>query len=88
MLRGDGSLDYFLGFLTDVTSFHEAEERVREAELTFRTMVEQNPAVFYVQEVDPNDPTRPITTYVGPGHEQLTGHAPGGDGRGRNLWNS
>ena len=88
VLREDGSLDYFLGFLTDVTSFHDAEERVREAELTFRTMVEQNPAVFYIQEVDPDDPTRPITTYVGPGHEQLTGHARQATVEDRTLWNS
>jgi PAS domain S-box-containing protein len=37
-------------------------------------MVEQNPAVFYVQEIDPEDPTRSITTYVGPGDEELTGY--------------
>ena len=88
VLREDGSLDYFLGFLTDVTSFHDAEERVREAELTFRTMVEQNPAVFYVQEVDPNEPTRPITTYVGPGYEQLTGLARQATVEDRTLWSS
>jgi PAS domain S-box-containing protein len=70
----DGNLDYFLGFLTDVSSRRKAEERLREAELRFRTMVEQNPAVFYVQELDPNDPSRSITTYVGPGDEELTGY--------------
>ncbi len=69
-----GGLAYFLGFLTDVSARRDAEERLRDAELTFRTMVEQNPAVFYVQEIDPDDPTRPITTYVGPGDEELTGH--------------
>jgi PAS domain S-box-containing protein len=70
----DGGLDYFLGFLTDVSRQKDAEERAREAELTFRTMVEQNPAVFYVQEIDPADPSRSITTYVGPGDEELTGY--------------
>lgn len=74
VLDADGNLDYFLGFLTDVSSRHHAEERLREAELTFRTMVEQNPAVFYVQEPHPEDPTRAITTYVGPGDEELTGY--------------
>ena len=58
VLNEEGNLDYFLGFLTDVSSRHDAEERLREAELTFRTMVEQNPAVFYVQAIDPDDPTR------------------------------
>jgi PAS domain S-box-containing protein len=70
----EGELDYFLGFLTDVSSRRDAEERLREAELTFRTMVEQNPAVFYVQELDPDDPGQAITTYVGPGDEELTGY--------------
>ena len=73
VLNEDGELDYFLGFLTDVSSRHDAEERLREAELTFRTMVEQNPAVFYIQSIDPDDPTRSLTQYVGPGAEKLTG---------------
>lgn len=76
VLNADGELEYFLGFLTDVSARRDAEERLREAELTFRTMVEQNPAVFYVQEIDPVDPTRSITTYVGPGDEALTGYPP------------
>ena len=75
VLGATGELEYFLGFLTDVSARRDAEERLREAELTFRTMVEQNPAVFYVQEVDPADPSRSITTYVGPGDEELTGYA-------------
>jgi PAS domain S-box-containing protein len=74
VLDDAGNLDYFLGFLTDVSSRRIAEERLREAELTFRTMVEQNPAVFYVQELDPDDSRRAITTYVGPGDEELTGY--------------
>jgi PAS domain S-box-containing protein len=73
VLDEDGNLDYFLGFLTDVSSRHDAEERLREAELTFRTMVEQNPAVFYIQTIDPDDPTRSLTQYVGPRAEELTG---------------
>ena len=72
VLDDEGNLDYFLGFLTDVSSRRDAQERLREAELTFRTMVEQNPAVFYVQELDPDG--QAITTYVGPGDEELTGY--------------
>jgi PAS domain S-box-containing protein len=73
VLDDDGNLEYFLGFLTDVSSRHDAEERLREAELTFRTMVEQNPAVFYINSIDPDDPTRSLTQYIGPGAEELTG---------------
>ena len=74
VLNDDGNLEYFLGFLTDVSSRRDAEERLREAELTFRTMVEQNPAVFYIQQFDLDDADRAITTYVGPGDEELTGY--------------
>ena len=74
VLGADGRLEYFLGFLTDVSPLKDAEERLREAELRYRTLVEQNPAVFYVQEIDPDDPSRSITTYVGPGDEALTGY--------------
>jgi PAS domain S-box-containing protein len=73
VLNDEGNLEYFLGFLTDVSSRRDAEERLREAELTFRTMVEQNPAVFYIQGIDPDDPTRSLTQYIGPGAEELTG---------------
>ena len=70
----DGKLAYFLGFLTDTSARRDAEERLREAEVRFRTMVEQNPAVFYTMEIDPEDPSRSLTTYVGPGDESLTGY--------------
>jgi PAS domain S-box-containing protein len=86
VLDDGGNLEYFLGFLTDVSSRRDAEERLREAELTFRTMVEQNPAVFYVQELDPDDPSRAITTYVGPGDEELTGYPPQAVAADPALW--
>ena len=86
VVNEEGNLDYFLGFLTDVSSRRKAEERLREAELRFRTMVEQNPAVFYVQELDPNDPTRAITTYVGPGDEELTGYPRQATAADQELW--
>jgi PAS domain S-box-containing protein len=86
VLDDAGGLDYFLGFLTDVSSRRDAEERLREAELTFRTMVEQNPAVFYVQELDPDDPGRATTTYVGPGDEELTGYPRQATAADPTLW--
>ena len=46
----------------------------REAELKFRTIVEQNQAIFYTQEIDPDDPAISFTTYIAPGNTDLIGY--------------
>ena len=48
--------------------------RLREAEVKFRTIVEQNQAIFYTQEIDPDDPTISLTTYIAPGNTDLIGY--------------
>ncbi|MGZ8596840.1 MAG: PAS domain-containing protein [Actinomycetota bacterium] len=65
---------FWQGFLVDITERKEAEERLREAELKFRTIVEQNQAIFYTQEIDPDDPTISLTTYIAPGNTDLIGY--------------
>ena len=65
---------FWQGFLVDITERKEAEERLREAELKFRTIVEQNQAIFYTQEIDPDDPTVSLTTYIAPGNTDLIGY--------------
>ena len=52
----------------------EAEEQLREAELKFRTIVEQNQAIFYTQEIDPDDPAISRTTYIAPGNTEMLGY--------------
>jgi PAS domain S-box-containing protein len=66
---------FWQGFLVDITERKEAEERLREAELKFRTIVEQNQAIFYTQEIDPDDPTVSLTTYIAPGNTDLIGYS-------------
>jgi PAS domain S-box-containing protein len=65
---------FWQGFLLDITERKNAEERVREAEVKFRTIVEQNQAIFYTQEIDPEDPSISLTTYVAPGNTDLIGY--------------
>ena len=43
------SVSFFQGFLVDVSTRHEAEERLREAEERFRVLVERMPAMVYTE---------------------------------------
>lgn len=71
-LDGDG---FWQGFLLDITERKEAEEQLRETELKFRTIVEQNQAIFYMQEIDPDDPSISRTTYIAPGNTEMIGYS-------------
>ena len=65
----------FLGTALDVTAGRETRERLREAEARYRTLVEQLPAITYVDEIDPRTGiVRPI--YVSPRVETMLGYAP------------
>ena len=60
--------------MLDITERKDAEQQLREAEETFRTIVEHNPAVIYTQEFDPNDPAVSRTTYVSPRQPEMLGY--------------
>jgi PAS domain S-box-containing protein len=66
---------FWQGFMMDITERKRVEEQLRDAELKFRTIVEQNEAIFYTQEIDPDDPTASLTTYVAPGNTDLIGYS-------------
>jgi PAS domain S-box-containing protein len=66
---------FWQGFLLDITERKHAEEQLREAELKFRTIVEQNQAIFYTQEIDRDDPTLSNTVYIAPGNTDLIGYS-------------
>ena len=69
-----GDEGFWQGFLVDITERKRAEDGLRDAELKFRTIVEQNQAIFYTQEIDPDDPTVSLTTYIAPGNTDLIGY--------------
>ncbi len=69
-----GAEGFWQGFMVDITQRKEAEAQLREAELKFRTIVEQNQAIFYTQDIDPDDPAISRTTYIAPGNTEMIGY--------------
>lgn len=72
----------FQGVMFDITERKYAEEMLRQAEQRFRTLVENLPAVTYVDAVDP----RSTTIYVSPQVETLFGYTPEAWRADPDLW--
>ena len=85
-LREADGTGYWQGFMLDITERKGVEEQLREAELRFRTIVEQSQAVFYTQEIDPHDPRVSNTTYIAPGNTDLVGYTLEDIQRDPGLW--
>src|SRR5215210_1918033 len=68
----DGTPLFWQGFMVDITEEREAERRLREADVRYRSLVENIPAVIYTQQ--PGDPS--VTTYVSPQIEAIQGYTP------------
>lgn len=81
-----GREGFWQGFMFDVTDRKHAEQQAREAEERFRTIVEQNQAIFYVQEIDPRDVNVSLTTYIAPGNTDLVGYTVDEIKRDPGLW--
>ncbi len=72
----DGELAYFQGFMIDVSSRKEAEQRLRETEERFRTIVEHTPVITYQELPWANDgDPRSTVAYVSPQIEQILGYS-------------
>ncbi|HJS26952.1 MAG TPA: PAS domain-containing protein, partial [Actinomycetota bacterium] len=61
------------GVMVDITQRKEAEERLREAEEVFRTVVEHLPAVTYREALDDPNPER---FYMSPRSNEVFGYTP------------
>jgi PAS domain S-box-containing protein len=73
------------GVYYDVTSRKETEQQLRRTEERFRTLVEQLPAITYIDEFDPDAEIWP-TVYMSPQVEQILGYSADEWRRDPNLW--
>lgn len=64
-----------VGTVQDVTESRETERRLREAEARFRTLVEQIPAITYIQETPEAEVPKSVT-YMSPQYEDIFGYSP------------
>lgn len=70
------------GLIQDLTERRHAEQALADAETRFRQLVEQLPAVIYIDEVDEIATAR----YVSPQYERLTGYTPADRLADPGLW--
>ncbi len=64
-----------LALIRDASRRREAERKIRETEARYRTLVEQIPAVTYVQEPIESENPKAIT-YMSPQYEAMLGYPP------------
>ncbi len=84
---GRGEPLYWQGVRFDVTARKEAEEHLREAERRYRTLVEQIPAITYIDECQSlDDPRSWPTIYISPQVETILGYSPEEWLNDRQLW--
>ncbi len=72
-LRENGEFSGVLGVAIDVTERKEAEDRLKAAETRYRTLVEQVPAITYIEELSEKGKR---LTYISPQYETTLGYSP------------
>ncbi|MDP9296260.1 MAG: PAS domain-containing protein [Actinomycetota bacterium] len=68
----EGRPAFWQGFMLDITEQKQAEGRVRLGEIKYRSLVENIPAVTYVEAVD----LSPVDFFISPQLESILGYTP------------
>lgn len=66
----------FQGLMVDVTERKRVEEDAREAQQRYRTLVEELPAITFIEAPAPDAPRETRLTYVSPQIETVLGYTP------------
>ena len=74
MGREEDGTTFWRGVYVDITERREAEERLREAETRYRTLVERVPAITYLHVQRPGGQS--VTDYISPQIETVLGYTP------------
>jgi diguanylate cyclase (GGDEF)-like protein/PAS domain S-box-containing protein len=72
----DGEVEAIEGLIYDVTEAVRVEERLREAEARYRTLVERVPPTIYIQRTREGQTAAYDTTFISPRIEELLGYPP------------
>jgi PAS domain S-box-containing protein len=78
-----GAPKYWQGVMIDITAQKEAEEQLGEAEARYRALVEQTPAITYIDAVEGPQ----ATLYISPQTTALLGYTPQDWYDNPQLWN-